>query len=222
MIIALACSTQPAWKGRPLSAWLGELNDLDQKKSAAAEIAIKQIGTHAIPYLLPRLTAAETSVAEWLETGGQPEAEQTGAVLAFRILGSSAVQSLPSLGVLLTNQVAVTNLGVAHAIAQSMAGIGEQAIPQLVAALNHPSPNIRRASLVGLIDLSKKAQDVLPAVAERLRDPDAEVRGLALFFVSDVSDVREMKLRVFKEALQDPDCQVRSFAEKEINKFEVK
>lgn len=221
MTLVFGCSAQPAWKGRSLSAWLGELHDLDQKKAAAAETALKQIGTNAIPYLLQDLTAAETSVDEWLKTGGRAETGQTGTVLAFRVLASSAAQALPALGVLLTNRTAETNLGVAYTVAQSMAAIGEQAKPQLVAALNHPSANIRRASLVGLIDLGKNARDTIPSVMERLKDGDAEARGLALFFVSDVSDERELKVRMFKEASQDSNRQVRSFAEKELSKLGV-
>lgn len=219
MIIAFGCSTEPAWQGKRLTAWLGEVHSLDQEKANAAEIALKQIGTNAIPYLIAKLTATDVSVAEWLKTGGRRELERTAAVLAFRILGSSATNALPALAVLLTNQTAATDAAMAYAVAQSMAGIGEAAKSHLVAALDNPSPNIRRAAMVGLIDLGKEARDVMPAVMERLKDGDAEVRGLALFFVSAVCDERDVKLRVFDEASQDPDRHVRSFAEKELHKM---
>jgi hypothetical protein len=208
-VVLAGCSTQPTWKGRSLSAWLTELNDIDQKRSKDAEMAIKQIGTNAIPQLEKVLQAVPPSFGESL---GEKQSE---AVLAFRILGNVAAQSLPTLGFLLTNRVDIDP----YPVAQSMAGIGEQAKPWLISALAHPSFNVRRAGLVGLIDLSKEARDAIPAVLERLKDTDAEVRGLALFFVNEVSDVREIKLRVFKEASQDSDRQIRSFAEKELGKL---
>lgn len=213
------CSTQPVWKGRQLSAWVEELNDADPQKAARAETALRHIGTNAIPYLLSSLSSAETPVTEWLETGGRSELRLTGAVIAFRVMGSSAVNALPALGVLLTNQMTTTNVGTAYAVAQSMAGIGGAAEPLLLAALNHPSSNVRRASLVGLIDLGEEAHGAMPFIMEKLNDPEPEVRGLALFFLSDAPGQRDLKLRVFKEASKDPDRQVRSFAEKEFNKL---
>ncbi len=222
IVLAIGCSTEPLWKGKRLSTWLEDLDDLDLKKTVAAETALKRIGTNAIPYLMLKLTTPESSVSDWIRTGGRRGAEHTDVVMAFRVLGSSAAQTLPSLGSLLTNQTSMTNPGAAYKIAQSMAGIGEQAKPQLVAALNSSSPSIRRASLVGLIDLGKAANDAMPTVLERVTDSDAETRGLALFFVSDVAVDDEMKLRVFKEALLDSDRYVRSFAQRELRRFESK
>jgi len=213
ILIGHGCSTEPAWKGRSLSAWLGDLRDVDPSRSETSEKAVKQIGTNAIPFLLKRLSSKPPAFGEALAE------KQSEAVSAFRVLGNSAVHALPALGVLLTNQVAVANVGMAYAVAQSMAGIGEAAKPQLVASLNHPSINVRRASLVGLIDLGTKAREAMPAVMERLKDEDAEVRGLAVLFVSDVAEEREMKMRVLKEASQDSDRSIRSFAEKELSKL---
>lgn len=209
MLIANGCSTEPVWKGRSLSAWLGDLNSIDGSRSRVAEVAVNQIGTKAIPILVERLASKPPAFGEAIAD------KQSEAVLAFRILGNSAAHALPVLSVLLTNRADIDPVP----IAQSMAGIGELAKPQLVAALEHPNPHIRRASLVGLIDLGKKARDAMPAVIRRLNDGDAEVRGLALFFISEVCDDRELKLRVFTEATQDPDRQVRSSAERELRKM---
>lgn len=133
------CSTEPVWKGRQLSTWVEELNNADPQKAARAETALRHIGTNAIPYLLSSLSSAETPVTEWLETGGRSELRLTGAVTAFRVMGGSAVNALPALGVVLTNQTTTTNVGTAYAVAQSMAGIGRAVEPLLVAALNHPA-----------------------------------------------------------------------------------
>ena len=133
------CSTQPVWKGRQLSAGVEKLNNVHSPKAARAETASRHIGTNAIPYLLSSLSSTETSFTEWLETGGRSDLRSTGAVIAFRVIGRSAVNALPALGVLLTNQMTTTNVGTAYAVAQSMAGIGRAVEPLLVAALNHPA-----------------------------------------------------------------------------------
>jgi len=100
-----------------------------------------------------------------------------------------------------------------------MAGIGKESKPWLVAGLSDSRSNIRRASLLGLIDLGEKAQDVMPSVLERLRDDDPEVRGFALFFVSSVSKDKNLKASLFKSAMQDPAPHVRLLAEKELAKL---
>lgn len=220
-LVVLGCSTEPVWEGRRLSDWLAELTGQGAAKSDAAETALTHIGTNAIPYLFPKLTAPEDSPAKSLRTHDRVEVERTGAVLTFRMLGSSAAQALPRLGMVLTNQATATNPVVAHAITQSIAGVGEQGIPLLVAALNHPSRHIRFAGLVGLIDLGEKARDTMPCVLERLKDDDAEIRGVALYFVNSVSQDPDTKLRVLKEATQDSDGHVRSFAGEELKKLDI-
>ena len=206
------CAGEPAWKGKALSKWLYQLNDVRESRSNAAEAALKSIGTNAVPYLLARLAATPPSFGESL---GEKQSE---AVLAFRVLGKTAVHSLPALGNLLTNNAAGPLLDPSP-IAQSMAGIGREALPWLTAGLSDSRASVRRASLLGIIDLGKKAEDALPSVQQRLRDDDPEVRGLALFFISGVSKDRALKTSFLKAALQDPDPHVRLLAEKELAKL---
>jgi hypothetical protein len=210
----IGCCTEPAWNGKPLSAWLGQLNDLHQNRSDEAEGALRRIGTNAIPYLVTLLAATPPSFGEGL---GEKQSE---AVLAFRILGNSAAQSLPTLGKLLTNDAVGVSLDP-YPIAQSMAGIGQDSEQWLVRGLGDSRSNIRCASLLGLIDLGEKAEDAIPSVLERLRDDDPDVRGFALFFVCSVSKDKNFKRSLCTSALQDPVPHVRRLAEKELAKLGV-
>lgn len=218
-VVLFGCTAQPVWRGKALSTWLEQLNSLNSSEVAAAEMAIRGIGTNAIPYLLEVLAAPESSFAEWIETGGKSEIRRTGAIRAFRVLGSTAVHALPALGIMLTNEISTTNEVIATAVVQSLAGIGEEAKPWLVSALDHPSATVRRASMMGLITLGRNAHDVLPQVMAHLKDEDPETRGLALFFITEVADAPELKFRVLKDALLDSESSIRVFAEKEIRKF---
>lgn len=209
------CAAEPVWRGKALSTWLGQLNDIRESQSREAENAVKGIGTNAIPHLIARLSATPPRFGEAL---GEKQSE---AVLAFRTLGKAAIQSLPALGNLLTNHVAGV-IPDASPIAQSMAGIGKEAEPWLVAGLGDSRPRVRRAALLGLIDLGEKAQSALPLVQQRLRDDDAEVRGFAVFFISGVSKDTNLKTSLLKAALQDPDPHVRLLAEKELAKLSPK
>jgi hypothetical protein len=206
------CAAEPTWEGKPLSTWLGQLNDPRESRSNAAEAALRGIGTNAIPYLLARLAATPPSFGESL---GEKQSE---AVLAFRVLGKTAIQSLPALGNLLTNNTPGSSLDPTPVV-QSMAGIGKEAQPWLVEGLSDARSKVRRASLLGLIDLGKKAEDALPSVQQRLRDDDPEIRGFALFFISSVSKDKDLKTSLLKTALQDPDPHVRLLAEKELAKL---
>jgi len=210
-----AWSAEPSWHGSPLSVWLSHLNDLDKGRSGAAETALKSIGTNAVPYLIKLLSATPPAFGESLAQ------RQSQAVLAFRILGDSGAYSLPVLGSLLTNQSS-TKITDPGPIAQAMAGIGERATPWLAMALSSTRSVVRRASMVGLIDLGAKAQDEISSVQQRLRDDDPEVRSLALLFVSAVCTNQTLKTSILKAAAQDTDPHVRRLAETELKRLAKK
>jgi hypothetical protein len=214
-IALTSCAGEPAWRGKSLSTWLMQLNGIDHAAITEAELAVKSIGTNALPCLITRLTATPPVFGDAL---GEKQSE---AVLAFRVLGTNAIQSLSTLGSLLTNRVSGATLDPMP-IAQSVAGIGKEAVPWLVAGLGDPRPTVRRASLAGLYDLGEKAQAALPAVQQRLQDSDPDTRGLALLFISDVLRDESLKTRLFNAALQDPNPHVRLIAEKELAKLSPK
>ena len=216
---------------KPLSEWLQDLNAFDSDEKNAAEAAVRKGGPNAIPALLRRLNARDTHLRrlrrilnEWLiprlgnrELMKSDETLRSEAVLAFRVLGSSASASLPLLFRLLTNAPADT--GAPVAIAQSMAGIGAGSIGYLRAGLDNPQPWIRRASLLALMDLEMAAADALPDAARRTKDPDTEVRGLALVFISEVSKDKNEKRRLFEAAVSDSDPQIRFYVQKELREL---
>lgn len=63
--------------------------------------------------------------------------------------------------------------------ADALSRIGKPAVPQLVQALSHPDPKIRRAATSVLARMGSEAKDAVPALVQLLDDEDASVRRSA-------------------------------------------
>lgn len=221
---------EPGSEGRSLSAWLRDLNGRDNERRQLARLELAKIGTNAIPHLVARLARRENSVELLLDKvlgyvkGEQPllssiDARRTEAVLAFEVLGTNAAGALPLLCPLLTNATAMADEVTAVDVAHSMASVGEGSKKALLAAINHPSRNVRAAAVIGISDLGDGARDLLPSVMDRLKDPDTGIRYGALYFVSRFCESPEVKRRLLTDALRDPDARVRLLAKREIKEL---
>lgn len=84
----------------------------------------------------------------------------------------------------------------------------DTAIEQLIAALEDPSPEVRKEALRNL--LRRPDPQAVHAVGARLRDPDPEVRLMALHVLPKTDDDRV--LLYFVDGAKDPSPEVRSFA----------
>jgi HEAT repeat protein len=84
----------------------------------------------------------------------------------------------------------------------------DTAIEQLIAALEDPSPEVRKEALRNL--MRRPDPQAVHAVGARLRDPDPEVRLMALHVLPKTDDDRV--LLFFVDGAKDPAPEVRDFA----------
>src|SRR5438067_887588 len=110
-----AWSAEPRYRGKSLTKWLQLYQKADKGTSEErqAGMAVRTIGTNALPYL------TEWIVSEDLE-------KQFKAKDGFQILGSAAAPAIPSLGKMLTS----TNEVVSFEATQSLGHIGAPALPE--------------------------------------------------------------------------------------------
>lgn len=221
---------EPIWENRPLSAWLADLNELSPDRVSAAMIAVRGIGTNAVPFLKERLMEKDSHIMAivhriclFLRIGAQlptsSAARHTEAVRAFRVLGTNASNALPDLGNLLTGP-ASDDKDTAISVAQSIAALGDGAKQMLIASLYNSNRNVREAALTALtVDFAADAPEAMPAVLECTRDKDPEIRSLALYFVSRFGKDENVKRKVLSVASEDPDKAVRQLALKELAKM---
>lgn len=63
--------------------------------------------------------------------------------------------------------------------ADALSRIGKPAVPQLIEALHHPDPKVRRAATSVLARMGSEAKDAVPALIQLLDDENASVRRCA-------------------------------------------
>src|SRR6266702_4809919 len=152
LVWMLSRPTEPAYQGKPLSAWLNGVSadgaPLDSNDPAYA--AFRQMGTNAIPALLKIIETDDTPFHRLIlelnrmqsvvrfpirETWRQREK----ASWALYAMGANARPAFPALTNLLLHD------STAMYGALPLAGMGSEALPPLLAALTNQNAKIRRS-----------------------------------------------------------------------------
>jgi hypothetical protein len=59
-------SSEPTWNGRTLGAWLNDFDADKVEKREQAAVAVSQIGSNAVPFLIPRLAHPKYGpISQW-------------------------------------------------------------------------------------------------------------------------------------------------------------
>jgi RNA polymerase sigma factor (sigma-70 family) len=150
--------SEPSYHGKRLSEWLVNINDFSQpylKRARAAE-AIRKMGAKTLPFLMANLENAKA---------GQDVYRQT--TRAFDALGPIGKPAIPALQKLLDEQSAYAPL--------ALAGIGPDAMPELLNALTNAGFWTRDNAVAGLANAinsgkitSEQAQDAFPIALNNL------------------------------------------------------
>ena len=192
---------EPVYAGKSLRAWLREY-DGSWPRSTAAEAAIRQIGTNAIPTLLKilceknsistsklgdfwgRHISRHRSLPTWVRYPGWYLAltgnRNSLATVGFKVLGADAQQAVPAL-----IQIYERNISPAsqQETSLSLIGIGPAgrvAIPSFLRGAASPNQEVRRVAVVALSALHAEPQLVVPALVKSLSDTNDVIRLMAV------------------------------------------
>lgn len=217
-IWGLAVSREPAYLGRPLSNWLtlydaaypsAILPTLGNQPTlagfTAADQAVRQMGTKAIPVLLRRLACRDSDLGERISLMLQkqdlfkvpysrPLMKNLEAAHALRALGTLASASLPKL----LSIYALTETNSYHrvyvtSIFAALGPAASEAVPTLIAGLSsgltapsgavptrgYRGEMVRASSALALGEIHSHPEISIPALAVSLSDPSLEVKSLA-------------------------------------------
>ena len=189
----LAVPSEPSHQGRPLSAWLKDLESLKHEERQAAQEAIRAMGPKAIPFLKNSLEQRNSAALriyrgnafarKWL--GGlreklkfhQPVMESRNAAAALAALGPEAHSAIPDLIAALSDYSPLVAQEAANALAK-MPG----AMPQLIERLRAGPTNDTTWIIRALITLGPEARDAAPELARlvRTKNPEADFAVIAL------------------------------------------
>jgi hypothetical protein len=172
-ILHLTISREPRYQGRSLSLWLGDYqrtfwqqirtrphdSQLDTNVPAMSEgpaIAVRHIGTNAIPYLLKKLRADETVLEHGLTTllGRRP-------IIRLRFADHDMERVHGSEGFMILGREA---LG---------------AVPALVELTKDPFDGIRYRALYSLYYINPEPETFVPVLVRMVHDSNFQVRDLS-------------------------------------------
>ena len=217
-LVALTRPQEPSYNGQPLSAWILRLCNPDSPKSKEdATLAVRHIGTNAVPHLLRWLqrppswelriqNLAEDLPKSLVPTWALPDRNRqmqlyVGTEAAFQVLGSEAATAIPCLTRSLnapTNQPAPIPTVAA---ACALAAIGPQGLPPLMAAVTNRQYETRFAALVAISTMKGTVRPAMPALVQLLDDPRPEIREVI------TNALRAIAPEIFTNTLRSIGCE---------------
>jgi HEAT repeat protein len=149
----LGCSTQPSYEGRTLKQWVMLYHEADEGSPEEQQtmVAVRSIGTNAIPYLTTWIADNDWRICQT-------------AVHIFKVLGPEAAMAVPDLERMLMG----TNELVATLASEALANIGEPALPVLIAALTNRQFRVATDAGLALIELGTNARPAVPILLQQI------------------------------------------------------
>jgi len=167
---------EPSYQGKRLSEWLPDLAyGQPHNKQETAGDAIRHMGAKTLPFLLRSFETSPHVRGRQANTTGNGPPDPGQAVGAFQALGSAGKSAIPEIERLLEQKPGFAPL--------ALAGIGRDAMPSIIKALNHHNVYVRDNTAAGLANalFSEKirnsdAQAVLPIAIRDLKDTNTNIR----------------------------------------------
>ncbi len=232
---------EPVYQGKSLTFWCDHCAaksflSSDQELQEQAGIAIRAIGTNAIPTLV-RMLRAKDSKLNLIELASKQHVinielktatdRHYEALMAFMCLGPEAKFAVPALIEIFNECHSDLYNGApgprASIIADIFSNIGPaaaDAVPQLVQFTTDTNYNIRWSAVSALGEIHAKPDLAVPVLTKSLRDPIGVIRGKAAISLSAFgSDARSAVPELIK-ALADPYSDERADAASALKKID--
>ena len=215
------------YQGRPLSAWLKDMEGWSGDTNDPAFVAFREMGTNAIPALLgiiksggPPLqrTILEINRKQSLVNlpFGTPWYQTMAATRALYAMGPKAKPALPVLKDLLFHTNALVISGIA------LAGIGSDAVPVLLAALTNQCYRIRDSAALGLGLEQEDFDVVVPALIGSLSDNNRIVHDNAVIALGEIHAKPELAVPALMKDFPSNDAVHRSLVLISLRQFGAK
>jgi HEAT repeat protein len=238
VIIFLVQRTEPRYGGRSLSQWLtvSRATGISPERRAESAAAIRHIGATGLPWLLewatqepsspvksrvrtflgnhPRLPAP-TALRKWAEPT-QDQTKANEARLGFLILGPDAAPAIPELVRIAING---TNVGSATWSVASLANIGPQPLPTLIAIAANTNAIGRLATIHEIGNLGTNARPALPLLVKWLDDVQSQAASYAAGALGELRLDPATSVPALTKCLQNADPQLRRAATFGLGRF---
>jgi len=171
----------PVYQGQTLSYWFDQFNTTNRPQAA---LAIRQIGTNAVPFLLEKAKSED----------GDTLYERVYRTIYYR--APTILQRRLPLPKPIENNYN-------YRVASALQLLGVPALPLLIEAMGDKHPKVRLAAVrvTGLIGLEANA--AVPTLAKLVGDPNAEVRVMAVCALSAMGPNKRLAIEALIGALND-------------------
>jgi len=174
---------------------------VESNKPSSAEYAFQALiacGSKAVPVLTKTLASKDENI-------------RVQGAQALQSIGAEAKSAIPDLVRAFKSD---PEENVRSSAIFALGGIGKDAVPALIAALQDPDPIIRRGATSALKGIGKDAKDAIPALVLVLKtDKDASVRSSAASALGRIEkDAKEAVPALVLVLKTDKDSSVRSSA----------
>ena len=223
---------EPAYQGKRLSEWLRDFdNGWDFDPDVPAVVAVRQMGTNALPTLLEMIKHRDSSFKQFLmKLSGkqaiihfnfQPaDRLHMRAAIGIYALGPNAKSAVPDLIALARNPS--PNPGLLMAVS-ALAGIGPEAkdaVPVLVKSLTHTnSEPLPAMSAYALGRIGPEAKSAIAALTSMLEGRQDQDRLAAAFALARINSQPVDSVAPLVDGLRNTNSQTRSFAAVLIGEF---
>jgi HEAT repeat protein len=226
---AVSSSREPEYEGRKLSQWLEDLRRPSSASPSAsllartnAMIAIRQMGTNAVPYLVRMLHAKDSrlktkwmdllSRQRWIDFHFHFDFERRGDGLrGLGILGPAARAAIPDVAKLLDDR------NFAQQAAYTLHQIGPETAPVLSQALKSTN-TWTRSRAAGVLGVSGDKASV-PSLMAALKDSDFITKSTAARALSRFPEQADVIVPALIGCLDDPNDTFRMNAARALGAF---
>lgn len=211
---------EPEYRGKKLTAWLVDLGTSWVTRTNAT-LAIQQMGTNAVPFLVQMLHAKDSPLKlKCMELVERQMARQhrfhfhflyssqkiNYAISGLTILGSDAKGAIPDLVNLLKDGDGADGQMAAFVLSR----IGPSAVPALEIALTNSDGGVRLRAAEGLRTLGAPGEPwSVPQLLGALKDPDPVTRFYVAESLQQFPDQANVIVLALTNCLNDPESTVR-------------
>lgn len=207
-------SPEPSYQGRSLSSWLEDFSGEGPNTNSPAGIAVRSMGTNAIPFLLDILSYEESptrkSFRKLAEKSpipltflGKNYMREVEAGYAMNVLGNQTESAFPEL----TNLFFKGRHSTVAAI--SLAGMGQKGVHFLLGAITNQNLDVMRfhyAAVNGLGLSHSDAKIIVPALIQILNTNDNSLmRYAAALSLGMLHAKPELSIPALIKSFDDPD-----------------
>jgi HEAT repeat protein len=161
----------------------------------ASSIALARIGESSVPSLKIMLQFSRPETVE-------------AAVEALAVIGPPAASAAPELEALAARSPLPFQLACIAALAR-ITGDPERGMPEIVNALEHEDPVIRKTAAEKIAMFGVSAHPVLPKLLRCMEDPDSAVRAVAVISLGRLQAPPDRVVTEVVPCLGDHDAEVR-------------